>query len=279
MVCPNCGNALPYGSQPKHCPACGRQLYTASLKQAVPFSKRRARVFGALVALLGGWKLFAMAGICIDAVRGQVAGHDTYGMLQISPSQGIWSKVFLFMLVAETCMAVLLFAWGLYQLLNKHKEVPASGAYLAVGILDLGLAVGTFCAMFQKTEGKVNPVDSGVHFLMVHSFCLIGLGVCYCIMRRRRAPAENTRTLLHRNSPFPLSDVVLLGVDATCTDTRDMLRDIYAMLGRDVPADAGQELPCILVEAVTPADAEQLQARLTEAGAEVEVRPHNDPSK
>lgn len=288
MVCPNCGNALPSGSKPTNCPACGRQLYTGSQqpKQKTPFSKRRARVFGALMALLSGWKLAAMTGLCIDAIRGSAseiagyAGYSATNMDRPTATQGIWSKVFFFMLVAETCMAILLFAWGLYQLLNRQKEVPASGTYLVVGFLDLALAVVTFCAVFKQTGGVENTLETGAHVLLIHALCLIGIGVCYCIMRRRREPAETKRVLLYHNSSlFPLSDVILLRVDATRTDTQDVLRNIYAMVGREVSADAEQDLPCLLVEAVTPADAEQLKVRLTEAGAEVEVRPHNDPSK
>lgn len=231
-----------------------------------------------------------MVRLCVETIRGKQANEVSYvgyampgheAVQQPISSGGIWSKVFFFMLVAETCMAIILLAWGLYQLLNRHKEVPSSGTYLLVGILDLGLAVGTFCAMLQRLDGVEDVFATGVHFLMVNALCLIVLGVCYCIMRRRYAPVEMTGSLLHRNSNrFRLSDVVLLGIDTVrTTDAQAVLRDIYAMLGRDVPADAGQELPCILVEAVTPADAEQLQVRLTEAGVEVEVRPHNDPSK
>lgn len=278
MVCPYCGNGLPPGSQPKQCQACGRQLYTGSWRQRIPFSKRRARVFGALIALIGGWKLWETLMLCADAVRGHAAEYAAYDMTQTSSTSAVWAKVFLFSLVAELCMGLLLSSWGLYQLLNRRREVPASGSYLVAGILDVSLSVAVFCASFMKKGGKWDPLWSASYCLMIQSLCLVGIGVCYCIMRRRYAPIEQRRSLLCRVRG-QLSDVILLGVDAQrVADVQTVIQDIFAMLGRDLPDPAKPHpqvtFPQILVEAVTPEDAELLHKRLTEVGAEVEVRPH-----
>lgn len=279
MVCPYCGNGLSPGSQLKQCQACGRQLYTGSLRPRAHFSQRRARVYSALMALIGGWKLCETLVLCVDAVRGHTAEYAAYDMIHTASTPALWAKAFLFTLVAEICMGILLLSWGVFQLVNRRREAPSPGSYLVIGILDLFLSVSVFFASCMKRGGKMDLLWSSSYRLMLQALCLIGIGVCYCVMTRRSVLAESEHSLLHHAGCGQLSDVILLGVDAQrVADVQIVIQDIFAMLGRDLPDPAKPHpqvtFPQILVEAVTPEDAELLHKRLTEVGAEVEVRPH-----